>query len=211
MQCVTADVRIMDMYRWFRSAISHVGAKPAELKCKDLTRSYTYRALVRFSEKADELGFDDRAIKIFMTLAAKCAKNQGMLRKGAYILTMPSVYKYVCDELERVQCSSIYIVDDIKRSQKFIVDSKVTIESLTRPVGYDGYPFIVHHYKLGSITGSFLSVSKICRRSLGALNVEDRNELPTNLNLELMRIRIVTDPELHTKAKSILKLDLIRK
>lgn len=215
MQCSTADARIVDMYRWFRSAMTCVGARPAELKCRDWTKSYTYRALVKFAERVDkEFKFnDDRSIKIFMILAARYAKTKGLLAKGAHILTISSVNEYVCSELERVRNVYDSVLEDIKRSHGVLLglthDVDEPISVLSKPLGLDGFPLIVHQHKLGAISTSYLSVSRLCRRALAKLDYVDRSEVPTNLDLELARIRITTDPDLRRKVRAILKTDFI--
>jgi len=185
------DSMVFTIYEWFQSAMRRHGRKVSWPKCKDVKKTYQYRAIHKYTQKcSDELELDNKVIKILTYNIVDYAKRKGLLAKGAQMLCMDLVvdlcYQSIKDMIEdesslmlEISCCHSFIADQ--------VDSKDNLVRLmVEPISDGGYSRIVYWYNLGYITPLYVAISKKCIKALSKIPQSERQELPNDI--ELFRI-----------------------
>lgn len=181
---------------------------------KTLTKTYQFRSLQKFAERAfNEWKLDDVSIRQYIMIAVKYAKNNGLLSRGAGVLILDSVARPTFDLMATKTSSYSSVLDAVSKSYKFVdslgSDDDEIDRALLRPIRYGGYQSIIYYNKTNKISDPYLAISKRCVKIIGQLPDEDRQELPTALNLKVIRIRLYNDVGIKTKLVEILGEDLI--
>lgn len=204
--------RVMNIYSWFDEAMSRAGIRNAN-NGADASKTYKFRLIQKFADMAyNDWRLDDESIRDFIYTAIKHAKTKGLLHKGAGLLTINSIIVPTLDTLCNRSKAHKSEINTIKKSHDFIIELSNNgdlVTLLRRPIRYGGLPSIIYYYTTGRISSAYLAVSKVCRLAMRSLAAEDTADLPSLLDLKLIRMRLVGNVDTRAELSKILGNDLI--
>ena len=206
------DSFVFQIYEWYRSAMLSVGNGISFPKGTDPTKTYTFRAVKKFAQKMVDWEFDESTIRLFIQTAVRYAKNRKLLSKGAYLLTMNSVLEVCYEELQHQMVMHKALDSELVESHQFMQSLGSTrseiYRRLRRPISYGGCNSLIYYYNTDKISISYISLSIICGAVLSKINLDERSEVPTDIDLLKLRVRLLSDYDNLVSAQKILKNDL---
>jgi len=176
----------------------------SEPRCKDITKTYPYRAVDQFVSKSKEIGLDERQMQALVKEIVKYAKEKKLLSRGTALLNMVEVFKICCDRLELSIEATNDLVENIKVSAR-LLDGKPL--HVSENIG--GYSKILCLINGKQIPIELLAISKRCSKALQMIEQDERSMLPSNEKLLQLRIKLLIDADHRAKLRAILCDDLL--
>jgi len=199
------DDDVSAMYLWFKQAMLSVGRKVKDSKCADHSKTYQYRSVCRFVEKAREFGLDKNQMQALVKEIVSFAKDKKLLYRGTAILNMSDIFSICCKRLETNVESTEALVKLIEAARPMIESSG----PLHIPERIGGYSRLYSLINSNAIPIEYLAISKRCAIALEHLSSDERMMLPSTTNLLRVRIRILIDKHLKESLSKILGDDLL--
>jgi hypothetical protein len=208
--------RILELYRLFKRAMQRNGRMISFPKKTDPTKTYCWRYLANFLEKADELELGDEILPRIVDAVVAHAKEQGLLHRGIAVLDQKDLFDVCYARFERDARSESNLITEIRRSYDFVrkqqeqnPDRSVT-QLLSKRPSVRAYANIVSWHKAGYITLGYITVSKACRRALAELQEYELALLPSSRELLRLKIRLVMDKEIAAELRVFMGNDLFQ-
>lgn len=194
------------IYECFIQSARNKGYKFNTNKNTNFERTYTYRYLKKFYEKAiKEWKMDIEEIKCMIPIIVSYAKNNKLLNKGASIFNMSQVIDICKSELENKCMNNDNILCKLHESYNKI--KNLSIFELTNcKIG--GYSKIYMLYDSGEIDDVCIALSKKCTNALSNINSSDRRVFPSGRDLLRIRARILMDSEMLEQISLLFGRDL---
>jgi hypothetical protein len=199
------DDDVLAMYQWFKQSMLSVGRKVKDSRCSDHSKTYQYRAVSKFVDKAREFGLDKNQMQTLVKEIVSFAKDKKLLYRGTAILNMSDIFSICCKRLETSVESTESLIN-------LIESAKATIESggslhISERVG--GYSRLYSLINSNAIPIEYLAISKQCAVALEHLTSDERSMLPSTTDLLRVRIRLLIDKNTRDQLITILGNDLL--
>jgi hypothetical protein len=193
------------MYLWFKQAMLSVGRKVKDSQCSDPSKTYQYRAVSQFVDKAREFGLDKNQMQTLVKEIVKFAKDRKLLYRGTAILNMSDIFSICCKRLEMSVESTDSLIQSIE-SAKAVVESGTPLHIAERVGGYSRLYSLINS---NAIPVEYLAVSRQCAAALERLTSDERGMLPSATDLLRVRVRLLIDKHTRDKLGNILGSDLL--
>lgn len=212
MSDVVPDAMVFSVFGWFQDAMSRVGRRVSWPKCKDLKKTYSFRAIQSFIIKCrEEFELDDRAMKLLVYDIAEYAKTNKLLDKGTQLLSMKIVVDICYHSLKSLIEHESLIVLELRHCHQFILDQLPDKNNLVRqmvePMSEGGYSKLYYWYDVGHITPLYLALSRKCLKAIDQLSEHERSSMPSKHALFQLALQTVS-ADMVDKYKSIFGDDL---
>lgn len=205
-----SDTNINSIYDCYRRAMASVGRSTQLPSNTEPSKTYAYRAVRKFVEQIREWNLSGDLTLALVREIIKYGKRHGLLNKGTALLNMRSIlkicYNYLSNEIIRIN----ELINSIKRSKNFI--DKINGNTIEKMIGKErpgSYTNLVRWFKSGSITLSFIIVSRTCNKVLTMLPDDERSLFPYDTILLASRLKIMRDADTRTNIIEILGNDAI--
>jgi hypothetical protein len=185
--------------------MASVGRKVADPKCSDITKTYRYRTINKFVDKARELGLDKNQMQALVKEIIKYSKEHKLLHRGTSILNMSDVFSICCKRLEVSVEATDNLIAAVKASVHLIEES----EPLHAPDKIGGYSKLTCLINSDRMPVELLALSKQCVAALRRLPSDERSLFPSDTDLLKVRVRLLMDKGSHDQLKEILGKDLL--
>jgi hypothetical protein len=194
---------VLFMYDWFKKAMMSVGRKTSDPKCADIKKTYQYRSVNQFVDKARDYGLDIDQMQALVKEIIKYAKDRKLLHRGTAVLNMADIFSICSKRLEMG-------VEEIDMSINLIKSSMHLIEDdMHLPEHDGGYPKLISLRNSDLLPVELLAISRKCVSSLQKLGQADRQLLPSDTDLLKIRIRMLMDRNVRSELKAVLGDDLL--
>jgi hypothetical protein len=208
--------RVFELYQLFRQAMQRHGKMISFPKKTDPTKTYSWRYLVNFLEKVDELELGDEILPRIVDAVVAHAKQHDLLHRGIAVLDQKNLFDVCYAKFERDARSEDNLITEIRKSYDFIrkqqkqcPDRSVT-QLLSQRSSARAYANIVSWHKAGYITLGYIAVSKACRRALVELQTHELTLLPAPRELLKLKIRLIMDKEIAAELRTFMGNDLFQ-
>jgi len=199
------DEDVLSMYQWFKQAMLSVGRKVQDSRASDHSKTYQYRAVKKFVDKAREFGLNKNQMQTLVKEIVNYAKDKKLLYRGTAVLNMSDIFSICCKRLETSVESTESLIE-------LIGAAKATVESggplhVSERIG--GYSRLYSLINSNAIPIEYIAVSKQCATALEHLTSDERSMLPSATNLLRVRIRLLIDKNTRDRLGQILGSDLL--
>lgn len=191
------------IYEWFKKAMKSVGKPITDPKCSDIKKTYQYRAVSKFVNKALEYDMDRNQMQVLVKEIAKYAKSHKLLHRGTAILNMQNIFSICGDRLEMSIEATNATIELIRSSVHLIEDDMHVAEDI------GSYPKLVNLFNSGELPIELLALSRRCVSAMYKISQCDRQILPSDVDLLKIRIKLLMDEDIRTQIEEILGDDLI--
>ena len=193
----------MFIYNWFKKAMKSVGSRSKDPKCADIKKTYQYRAVNQFVDKARGYSLNSDQMQALVKEIVRYSKDHNLLHRGTAVLNMSDIFSICSKRLEMSVEAIDTAVELIKLSAHVIEDDLHVAEQL------GGYPKLVSLYNSDQLPIELLALSKKCIAALRRISSIDRQLLPSDVDLLKIRIKLLMDRDVKKKVKKILGNDLL--
>lgn len=200
------DKLILQVFRTLKDEMRRVGRHLSFPKDTDYKKTYLYRTLDKFVSKMIDLELEVDEINYIVHLVVQYGKDNGMLNRGAHLLTMKDLLDICCERLERDRQKDKDICTELVRCKRFL-DGKDLLQRTRR----GGYSNLTRWYQTGDVTIPYMAVSKDCIKAMSNLPREERSELPSNLEFLKSRIKLLCTEDNRSEIAKIMGSDLFTK
>jgi hypothetical protein len=159
--------------------------------------------VAKFVAKAEEIGLDKDQIQLLVREIIKYAKDKKLLHRGTAILNMSDIFSICCQRIEADIETADLFLESVREAAKGITND------LHMPVAAGGYPKLVQLMNSGQLPVELVAVSKTCIEALQRMSQDDRDLLPSNIDLLKIRIGVLIDKSRRSTLKEILGSDLL--
>lgn len=182
------DSTIFTIFDWFQMAMRAHKRRIKWPKCKDVKKTYLFRALKSFAEKCYiDLELDDKTVRVLVYRIVEYAAYKKLLNKGAQMLCMDLIIDLCYQSIQDLAEEEMSLVSEIQSCHNYLssqLDSKDNpVHSMIEPVSQGGYPKLIYWYQLGHLTPTYLALNKNCIKALSKISESDKDDLPSNREL----------------------------
>jgi hypothetical protein len=207
--------RVIKIYELYKKSSGKYGKKVSFPKARDITKTYTWRYFKNFSESIDELEIDNNLIGPIISTIVKYAYDNNLLNKGASVLNRKGMIELALSKLESEVEIENKIVEEIEKSQLFLERQQNENNKNLKGVSLlldrkkrFGYSNIVSWYESEQLSKAFIALSKACGKATSKLPEEERQILPSNEEIIIIRCKCLHKNSLGPQIKQLLKNDL---
>ena len=208
-RCVDAD-RIWTVWNWCSDAYLRNGQRLKFPANTNPSNTYQWRYVKAIAIRFAEWQFDDDTCRKFISIAAKYAKDKGVLRKGLSVLHQSNMLDVCYEMLQRESDTDRQSTDSLEFTHKWLMrqfgEADPVKVLLLRP-RTGALCNLTQWYKANRISDLYLAMSNSCCRALadlGRMNPEERNLLPKLTKLYSLRCGIARDTTVLKKVRKIL-------
>lgn len=203
------DERVQQVFKWCVDAFGSSGVILRLPPNTDPKKTYQWRYVASFARRLDEYGFDEQTSRYLLETIADYAKTNRLLQKGLAVLFQANTIKVCLEKLERQQQHQTGVLDDLNLVVEWLAQqsNNKRVQWLLWRNNPDAKPNIVAWHKVGKLSTLFLASSKSCAVAMQQLDQKDRQFLPNDRTLYLIRLRTYKDKRTITTAKQILGPD----
>lgn len=209
------DDKIIETYRIFRSSMRRYG-KEISLPVKtDPRKTYSWRYLVNFLERAKGLDIDNDMLPHIIDAIVDNAKRHNQLKRGIAVLDQRNIVELCCVKLEREIQNEEQIINRIHESYKFLISKKneENVDSLSLLLAtrknYNAYANIVSWHQAGYIAAGYIAVSKACNKAMQKLESHEIRVLPELRQLLRLRLKLLHGCGIRVQLQEFMSSDLI--
>lgn len=204
---------ILKIFSIYKNAMKQCGKRVSLPKTKDVTKTYMWRQLAKFSNTLEdlEIDVDSKFGSKVIKLIVKRAKANKQLNRGASILNVKDAVPQALDELESETDIEDKIVESIEEASLFLKrqrDKNDMLSCLLHRKRKRGYSNIVCWYENGELSKVFVALSKVCNKAISRLPEDERLMLPSDEDIITVRCKCLLRDSLSTRIKQLLKGDL---
>jgi len=196
---------VLFIYGWFKKAMSSVGRRTTDPKCGDIKKTYQYRAVSKFVDKARDYGLTRDQMQALVKEIILYAKDRKLLHRGSSILNMADIFSVCAKRLELSVEATDTAIELVKQAAQEIEK----YQPLHLPENPGGYPRMIVAINNGSLPVELLSLSKKCAFALQRLHQKDRDLLPSEVELLKLRVKFLMDKSNRDRLKESLGDDLL--
>ena len=194
------DFKVFTVYSWFKDEMGRAGRKIKLPKCSDPTKTYQFRWTKSFANKCyNELGLDDKIVKILIGDIVNYAKRKRVLDRGTQILCMSNITDICYEGLKTLADDEASLIEELRSCRIFLreqVNDKNTLVCKLVEPSPGGFSNLLFWFNQGYLTEVFMALSKTCSQALARLPEGEKQELPSKFKL----FRICT----HTVSQDLL-------
>jgi hypothetical protein len=190
------DSKVFTVYSWFQSEMQRVGRKIKFPKCSDKTKTYQFRWTKSFVSKCDEMGLDDKVVRILIGDIVNYAKAKKLLDRGTQVLCMGNITDICCQGLQDLEDDEASLIEELRSCRAFLRERTGDKDILVRILvesDSGGLSNLLYWHNLGHLTEVFMALSKSCNLALSRLPKGEREELPSGLTLLRICTHTVSD------------------
>jgi hypothetical protein len=196
---------VLFIYNWFKKSMISVGRKMSDPRCTDIKKTYQYRTVSKFVDKARGCGLNRNQMQALIKEIVKYGRDHKILYRGTAILNMTDVFAACGKRIEMNVESADMVVESIRSSVAAIGQN----EPLHKPENLGGYPRMISAIDSGILPVELLALSRRCITAVHKLNHTDRKLLPSDGELLKIRIRLLMDKSNRDKLKDTMGDDLV--
>lgn len=202
------------IYKWYQHAMAGVGQHMKPPANTPIEKTYQYRAVEKFAKQVDEWGLSDKVACSLVYAVVRYGKKKNLLKKGTQLLNMKAILEICYSLLKEEVSRNMMLVTELARSKQFL-DKRIqncdASELLVTKEQRKGSTNLTRWYRSGDLVTSYIALSANCMRAISLIPIDERPELPTDIALLKIRLRLLSDADLSTKICEILGSDLIIK
>ena len=199
------DDIVLSIYDWFKRIMATVGRKVVDPQCIDITKTYRYRTISKFVDKAREFDLDKNQMQALVKEIVIYSKEHKLLHRGTSILNMSDVFLICCNQLEL----SVEATDGLLNTVLVAFPMIGQNEPLHVPEKLGGFSRLVCLINSDRMPVEMLALSKQCRAALRRIPADERALLPSDIDLLKIRVKLLMDKSNYNKLKTIFEGDLL--
>lgn len=192
---ITADsIEEQDVWVWCSDAYLRNGIKLRLPQCLDHTKTYQWRYVRALTNKFVEWEFNRETCIKFIDVAVKYAKDLKVLNKGLSIFHQHNMLKICYNKLQEssgVDENLRVRLEDSVRAMSKIDDRKAFFLKRQDSLSFRN---ITNYYMNKKLCKEYLALSKAAigaMKALSTIDAQERQLLPSDAALYLLRIRIL--------------------
>lgn len=202
---------IMLIYRWYRSAARRFGIKIEFPEATDPTKTYLYQHLGSFSDFVNKIGLNKQEVRDLVNLALQTNSADRRRIAGASILSDHNLLDEYIEMLRKRSDRDESMLDSIASCRDALQRKGLhNALALASPERAGAAPNIVILAERGVIPSVYLAFSKTAIRAMRMLSTEERQSLPSDRDLSLLRMHLLVNKEKMDALSSILGQDMIK-
>lgn len=165
----------------------------------DPTKTYQWRYAKAITAKFNEWDFDNDTSAKFIDIAAKRAKERGLLHKGLSILHQNDMLQICFQALqqeERGNKGNVVLLRDTKNWVDSQINGRDPISVLLARTSNRALCNLSIWYKASKLSNLYLSLSQSCRTALSRLSQQspdERGQFPSAPKLYMLRVEFLND------------------
>jgi len=194
---------VLFIYDWFKKAMASVGRKTKDPKCNDIRKTYQYRAVNKFVDKAREFDLDRDQMQALVKEIVRYAKDAKLLHRGTAVLNMSDIFS-ICSKRLEMNAEAVDTTVSIIRSSAHLISDDLHVAE-----NFGGYPRIIALYNSGEMPVELIALSSKCAAALQRLNSIDRQLLPSDVDLLRIRVKLLMDKDVRSELRNVFGDDLV--
>jgi hypothetical protein len=178
---------VLEVALVFKKEMQKIGKDFKFSKSSDVTNTYQYRWFKSFLERCvTNHGLNLNESKEVIKCVVHYVNRHGFIKNGVSILSRKDIIDIACKKFESDISEYDNLIKDIEKCTSVICDD--FYEFLIKKPRRNGNPNILILYNNGSISKSFIALSKSCIKAYRAI---DNSELPPLLDIIKIRMRLM--------------------
>lgn len=207
--CVT-DSQILKIWDWCVSAYVQHGRKLSFPKGTDPSRTYQWRYVTAIAKKFREWKFDDATAQKVIGLAVAHSKTANVMQKGLAAILQGNILEVCYEKLQNESSHNSQTIASLAHIHRWVysrVSNATLLDTLVARVHYGAWCNMTLWYQATKLTPLYMALSKPCTRALASLESDEREMLPKQTTLYIIRSDFLEDKGNVAKARELLGSD----
>ncbi len=209
----TDIARVYKIWNWCCESYSKIGHILRFPQATDPQKTYQWRYITHLAGKLEEWEFDDATSKTFIDHVASYVKDKNLLRKGLSAFCQDNILQVCYNRFEASIAKSDLFIHSLAASATFLQKNTINDSILAGLMGRktpDSMFNIVTWYEIGKLSKYYLALSKSCTiamASIAKIDKDQRDMLPKQSELYILRAKCISDRINGLKSKQVLGSD----